>query len=115
MRAEWIAKRRGQSNASQMHLARRGVVTEEMAFVAAREGLAPELVRDEVAIYADGGVYIEEKAGNLRLQEIAAGGDVYVKVNSGSIIDSRQEEVRDERTYEELKNGVWQNKGTGNN
>jgi flagellar basal body rod protein FlgF len=49
------------------------------------------LIRDEVAIKAAGGVYIEEKTGNLRLQEIDAGGDVYVKVNSGSIIDARQE------------------------
>ena len=49
MRGEWIAKRRGQSNVSQMHLARRGVVTEEMAHVARRERLAPELVRAEVA------------------------------------------------------------------
>jgi phosphomethylpyrimidine synthase len=34
---------------TQLHYARRGEVTPEMAFVALREGLAPELVRDEVA------------------------------------------------------------------
>ena len=51
-RAEWIAKRceeaarTGDANVSQMHLARKGVVTEEMAYVAQRESLAPELVRD---------------------------------------------------------------------
>jgi len=49
MRADWIAKRRGQPNVSQMHFARQGVVTEEIAFVAKRERLAPEIVRDEVA------------------------------------------------------------------
>jgi phosphomethylpyrimidine synthase len=49
MRSDWIAKRRGQANVTQMHLARRGLVTEEMAYVASRERLAPELVRDEVA------------------------------------------------------------------
>ena len=37
MRSEWVAKRRGQANVSQMHYARQGVVTEEMAHVAARE------------------------------------------------------------------------------
>ena len=46
-RTEWIAKRRASNetgNFSQMHYARRGVVTEEMAFVAAREGVDPETV-----------------------------------------------------------------------
>jgi phosphomethylpyrimidine synthase len=32
-----------------MHYARRGIVTEEMRFIARREQLAPELIRDEVA------------------------------------------------------------------
>ncbi len=42
-RAEWIAKRReeaartGDSNLSQMHFARKGLLTEEMLFVAERE------------------------------------------------------------------------------
>ena len=33
----------------QMHYARQGIITEEMAFAAAREGLDPEFVRAEVA------------------------------------------------------------------
>jgi hypothetical protein len=37
------------SNMSQMHLARKGVITEEMAYVAKREKIEPELVRSEVA------------------------------------------------------------------
>src|ERR1700746_2660293 len=52
LRAPWISQRKSESsdgNFSQMHYARQGVVTEEMAFVAQREKLAPELVRDEVA------------------------------------------------------------------
>jgi len=36
-------------NVSQMHFARRGVITEEMAFVAGREKIEPELVRSEIA------------------------------------------------------------------
>src|SRR4029077_429080 len=36
-------------NMSQMHLARAGVISEEMQFVAKREKLEPELVRGEVA------------------------------------------------------------------
>src|SRR5258707_2916915 len=34
---------------SQMHLARKGVLTEEMLFVAKREKIEPELVRSEIA------------------------------------------------------------------
>ncbi len=37
------------ANVSQMHYARRGEITPEMEFVAVREGLAPTLVRDEIA------------------------------------------------------------------
>jgi len=49
MRAAWIERRRGQPNVTQMHFARRGVVTEEMAHVARREKLPDELIRSEVA------------------------------------------------------------------
>jgi phosphomethylpyrimidine synthase len=56
LRDSWIEKRlaetaaaNGDRNLSQMHYARRGVITEEMEYVARREKLAPELVRSEVA------------------------------------------------------------------
>jgi phosphomethylpyrimidine synthase len=49
MRSGWVEKRRGQRNVTQIHLARQGLVTEEMTRVAAREQLPPELIRDEVA------------------------------------------------------------------
>ena len=49
MRTEWVAKRRGQSNVSQMHYARQGVITEEMHYVAQRENLPADLIREEVA------------------------------------------------------------------
>ena len=39
MRASWVQSRRGQSNVSQMHFARQGVVTEEMVYVARRANL----------------------------------------------------------------------------
>ena len=40
---------RATEGVTQLHHARRGTVTEEMEFVALREGFAPEFVRDEVA------------------------------------------------------------------
>jgi phosphomethylpyrimidine synthase len=45
MRADWVAKRRGQGNVSQMHYARQGIITEEMNYVAKRENLPSELIR----------------------------------------------------------------------
>ena len=39
----------GNRNMSQMHLARNGVITEEMHYVAKREKLEPELIRSEIA------------------------------------------------------------------
>ena len=49
MRNNWIQARRGQTNVSQMHYARQGLVTEEMAYVAQRENLPADLIREEVA------------------------------------------------------------------
>src|SRR5271167_565210 len=55
IRDAWIEKRlasagtNGNRNVSQMHLARQGVISEEMEYVAKREKLEPELVRSEVA------------------------------------------------------------------
>src|SRR4051812_10812558 len=49
LRAPWIAERAGQPNQSQMHFARRGIITPEMKFVAIRENVTPEFVRDEIA------------------------------------------------------------------
>jgi len=51
-REHWIARRKSENrdgNFSQMHYARRGVVTEEMEYVARREKLSAELVRAEVS------------------------------------------------------------------
>ena len=56
VRDTWIEKRwketagaNGSRNVSQMHYARQGMITGEMAFVAGREKIEPELVRSEVA------------------------------------------------------------------
>src|SRR5258708_12891642 len=56
LRDSWIEQREanavsgnGNRNMSQMHLARQGVISEEMQYVAKREKLEPELIRSEVA------------------------------------------------------------------
>lgn len=50
LRHGWVQKRldRGDKVVTQMHYAKRGIITEEMAFAAAREGMDPEFVRSEV-------------------------------------------------------------------
>src|SRR5512134_355802 len=79
MRAEWIAKRRGQPNVTQVHLARRGIVTEEMAHVARREKLAPELVREEVA---RGRLVVPANVNHPELEPIAIGIAATCKINA---------------------------------
>src|SRR5690349_3594430 len=49
MRTNWVAQRRNDAIRTQMHYARKGIVTEEMHYVAKRENLDPELIRSEVA------------------------------------------------------------------
>ncbi len=64
---------------TQMHLARQGVVTPEMARVAERERLAPELVRDEVA---RGRMIIPANVHHAALDPMAIGLRARVKINA---------------------------------
>jgi phosphomethylpyrimidine synthase len=79
MRAGWIEKRRGQRNVTQLHLARQGLVTEEMARVAERERLAPELIRDEVA---RGRMVIPANLQHPELDPIGIGVAATCKINA---------------------------------
>ena len=81
LRSAWVARReaRGDANQSQMHYARRGIVTEEMAFVAAREGMSPEFVRSEVAI---GRAIIPANKRHLELEPTIIGRAFKVKINA---------------------------------
>ena len=49
MRTEWISPRLNDPIRTQMHYARKDIVTEEMRFIALREQLDPDLIRAEVA------------------------------------------------------------------
>ncbi|HZN13638.1 MAG TPA: phosphomethylpyrimidine synthase ThiC [Acidimicrobiales bacterium] len=79
---------------TQMHYARRGDVTDEMAFVATREGLDPEFVRDEVA---RGRAIIPSNVNHLESEPMAIGRNFLVKVNANignsSVTSSIEEEV----------------------
>ncbi|MBL8608494.1 MAG: phosphomethylpyrimidine synthase ThiC [Myxococcales bacterium] len=78
MRSEWVKGRTG-SNVTQMRYARSGVVTEEMAFVAAREKVEPELVRSEVA---RGRLVIPANVNHPRLEPKGIGIALSCKVNA---------------------------------
>ncbi len=79
LRAEWVERRKNFRNRSQMHLARQGIVTEEMKYVAKREGLHPEFVRHEVAI---GRMIIPANINHLHLEPMCIGMNSRVKVNA---------------------------------
>ena len=79
MRTDWIAPRRGRKNLTQLSLAREGVITEEMAFVARRERLEPELVRAEVA---RGRLVIPANANHTGLEPIGIGIAASCKINA---------------------------------
>jgi phosphomethylpyrimidine synthase len=89
-----IRRARTGGNVSQMHYARRGEITPEMEFVALREGMTPEYVRDEVA---RGRAVIPANVNHLELEPTIIGRNFLVKINANignsAIGSSIEEEV----------------------
>jgi len=81
LRENWVSRReaRGETNHSQMHFARRGIITEEMAFAAAREGLDPEFVRSEIA---RGRAILPANKRHLECEPMLIGRNFLVKINA---------------------------------
>jgi phosphomethylpyrimidine synthase len=79
LRSPWLAARRGNPVPTQMRFARDGVVTEEMAYVAERERLSPELVRSEVA---RGRMIIPANVNHPELLPMAIGIAATCKINA---------------------------------
>jgi len=79
---------------TQMHYARRGIVTPEMEFVAIREGVDPEFVRQEVA---RGRAIIPANINHPELEPMIIGRNFLVKVNANignsAVTSSVAEEV----------------------
>jgi phosphomethylpyrimidine synthase len=93
--------RRGIEGATvtQLAYARRGQVTPEMEFVAVREGLAPEFVRDEVA---RGRAVIPANVNHPEIEPMAIGRNFLVKINANignSAVASSIEEEVDKMTW----------------
>ncbi len=95
-RQSWIDARLKTSdgNVSQMHYARRGVITEEMRFVAIRERVTPEFVRKEIA---EGRAIIPANIKHPELEPMIIGRNFLVKINANignsAVSSSIEEEV----------------------
>ena len=80
-------------NFSQMHYARQGVITEEMAFIAHKEKLTPELVRDEVA---RGRMIIPANINHPELEPMAIGVASLCKINANIGNSAVTSEIKEE-------------------
>jgi phosphomethylpyrimidine synthase len=92
LRVDWIKRRndacasgrgglcaRQGASLTQMAYAKRGVITEEMEFVAVREGLKPAFVRDEIAA---GRAIIPANINHPEAEPMAIGRQFLVKINA---------------------------------
>jgi len=107
LRKNWIAERklRGDKNFSQMHYARQGMITPEMEFIALRENVKPEFVRDEVAL---GRAIIPANINHPELEPMIIGRNFLVKINTNignSAITSS--------IYEEVEKLLWSTRWGG--
>ncbi len=78
-RASYTESRWKDQNRTQMYYARQGIITPEMEYVAKREGLIPEFVRQEVA---RGRMIIPANINHLNLEPMCIGIHSRVKVNA---------------------------------
>ena len=82
LRKPWIDRRLNDGdtgNRSQMHYARRGIITEEMRYVAIRERMSPEYVRDEIAL---GRAILPANINHPESEPMIIGRNFLVKINA---------------------------------
>src|SRR5438105_6825068 len=102
LREPWVQPRaaaaRRREPVTQLHYARKGEITPEMEFVAIREGLPAEFVRDEVA---RGRAIIPANVNHPELEPMIIGRNFLVKINANignsavaSSIDEEVEKIR---------------------
>src|SRR5487761_850514 len=99
LRDAWIEKRlqtagvNGNRKVSQMHYARLGIVTEEMEYVAKREKITPDLVRDEVA---RGRAIIPANIHHRNLEPMGIGVAFKCKINANIGNSATASKIEDE-------------------
>ena len=67
------------ANVTQMHYARKGIITPEMEYVAIREGMEPEFVRKEIA---EGRAILPANINHPEAEPMIIGRNFHVKVNA---------------------------------
>ncbi|KAA0097818.1 phosphomethylpyrimidine synthase ThiC, partial [Bacteroides thetaiotaomicron] len=81
-------------NVTQMHYAKKGIITPEMEFIAIREHVSPEFVRDEVA---SGRAIIPSNINHPESEPMIIGRNFHVKINANignsAVTSSIEEEV----------------------
>ncbi len=81
-------------NVTQLHYARKGIITPEMEFIAIREGMEPEFVRSEVAA---GRAIIPSNINHPESEPMIIGRNFHVKINANignsAVASSVEEEV----------------------
>ncbi|CAI7803826.1 unnamed protein product [Closterium sp. NIES-53] len=97
LRESWVARRvtRGDQCFTQMHYAKKGIITEEMLYCATREKMDPEFVRSEVA---RGRAIIPANKRHPELEPTIVGRNFLVKINANignsAVASSIEEEVQ---------------------
>ncbi len=79
MRKEWVEKREKDDNKSQMHYAKKGIITQEMEYIAKREDLTAEFIRLEVA---RGRMIIPANVNHTNLEPMCIGINSKCKINA---------------------------------
>src|SRR5262252_6038402 len=98
LREPWVKarlrSRPGSGAVTQLHYARKGEITPEMEFIAIREGLPADFIRDEVA---RGRAIIPSNINHLELEPMIIGRNFLVKINANignsAVSSSIEEEV----------------------
>ena len=85
---------RGTANVTQMHYARKGIITPEMEFVALREGVSADFVRTEIA---EGRAIIPNNINHPESEPMIIGRAFHVKINANignsAVLSSIEDEV----------------------
>ncbi len=79
MRSQWVSERKNDKVRTQMHYAKKGIITKEMEYVAKIEDISPELVRSEVA---RGRMIIPANINHISLEPMAIGIASKCKINA---------------------------------
>lgn len=94
LRVQWTKERNVSGHATQLKLARLGIITREMEFVAIRENMTPNFVRNEIAT---GQAILPANINHPELEPMIIGRNFLVKVNanigSSEMSSSINEEV----------------------